>query len=57
MILEDRWDDTSTDGAGSGRVSRVMTEAEKQAKEKDMVAASKERDSGKKKIKKDLREI
>lgn len=31
-----------------------MTEAEKQAKEKDMVAASEERDSGKKKIEKDL---
>ena len=54
MMLEDRWDDTSTDGAGSGRVSRVMTEAEKEAKEKDMVAASEERDSGKKKIEKDL---
>lgn len=54
MMLEDCWDHTSTDGAGSGQVSLVMTEAEKQAKEKDMMAASKEGDSGKKKIEKDL---
>lgn len=53
MTLEDCWDHTSTDRAGSGQVSRVMTEAEKQAKEKDTVAVSKEGDSGKKKIEKD----
>lgn len=53
MMLEDCWDHTSTDGADSGQASRVMTEAEKQAKEKDTVAASKEGDSGKKKIEKD----
>ena len=34
MMLEDCWDHTSTDGADSGQASRVMTEAEKQAKEK-----------------------
>lgn len=53
MMLEDCWDHTSTDGADSGQASRAMTEAEKQAKEKDTVAASKEGDSGKKKIEKD----
>lgn len=53
MMLEDCWDHTPTDGADSGQASRAMTEAEKQAKEKDTVAASKEGDSGKKKIEKD----
>ena len=54
VMLEDCWDYMSADGVGSGQVSPVMTEAEKQAKDKDKMAASKEGDSGKKKIKKDL---
>lgn len=54
VMLEDCWDYMSADGAGSGQVSLVMTEAEKQAKDKDKMATSKEGNLGKKKIKKDL---